>query len=281
MFPAPFRSEDDNHMTTPVLLPIQFEPPLQNPSPYGLFAATDWQVPAETGDSPEGDAVRHLLGVDVRPMGNYGGEGQFGIWPNDSCTGTEPVPGALKEGTRPEGLETFDPATLWAYDECDLTEPSRAEVQARAAQILRLEEQVAYERQFATRLLADADALPGAMQTATSFKLAVGYLEAQMAMTSTLGFFHAGAQWASQEFGLAIKSGTTYKSPLGHTWVFGGGYVDGLDSVIVATSPTYGWRDEPTVRTAINERANTFAAVAERTVLIGYEHLIAAVEITP
>ena len=68
-------------------------------------------------------------------------------------------------------------------------------------------------------------------------------------------------------------------SPLGHTWVFGGGYVDGLENVIIATSPTYGWRDEVQLRTAIDERHNTFAAVAERTVLVGYEHLIAAVEI--
>jgi len=269
-------------MTTPVLQPIQFEPPLQNPSPYGLFAATDWQVPADVGNSPEGAAVRHLNGVDFRPVGNYAGEGQFGIWPNDSCVGGEPVPNDMrKEGDRPVGLETFEPQVLWAYDECDLTPASQAEVRTRVQQILRLEEQVAFERQFSTRLLADADALPGVMQTATSFKLAVGYLEAQMAMTNTLGYFHAGAQWASQEFGLVIKSGTKWVSPLGHTWVFGGGYVDGLDDVIVATSPPYGWRDDVTVRTAIGERVNTFAAVAERTVLVGYEHLIAAVQITP
>lgn len=48
-----------------------------------------------------------------------------------------------------------------------------------------------------------------------------------------------------------------------------------------ATSAPYGWRDEPQVRTAIDERANTFAAVAERTVLVGYEALVAAVQIVP
>lgn len=264
-------------MTAPVLLPLQFEPPLQNPSPYGLFAATNWQVPAEVGDSTEGDAVRHLNGVDFRPVGNYGGDEQSGLWPNDSCvTGTVPTPGLKKEGLRPAGLDTFDPTVVWAYDECDLTEPSRAEVRARAAQILRLEEQVKVERELAARMLVDAGAIT---QTAVTLAQAIGYLEAQLAMTSTLGFIHIGAQWVAQDMDLFRKSGTAYISPLGHTYVIGGGYVDGLDEAIIATSPTYGWRDEPTIREAIEERHNTFVAVAERTVLVGYEHLVAAVQI--
>lgn len=265
-------------MTAPVLQALQFEPPLQNPNPYGLFAATDWQVPAEVGTSSEGDAVRHLNGVTFRQVGNYGGDAQSGIWPNDSCaTGTVPDPALKKDGLRADADETYESVTLWAYDECDLTAPSRAEVRARAAQILRIEEQTNYEAEFAARLLADAGVVS---QTATSFKLAVGYLEGVLALTNTTGYFHAGAQWASQEFGLVIKSGTRWVSPLGHTWVFGGGYVNTLENTIVATSPPYGWRDDVTVREAIDERRNTFAAVAERTVLVGYEHLITAVEIT-
>lgn len=145
-------------------------------------------------------------------------------------------------------------------------------------QVLRLEEQTAVEREFAERMKADVS---GAPATATDLTLALGYLEGQLALTNTVGFIHAGAQWASQEFGLVIKSGTRLVSPLGHTWVFGGGYVDGLENVIIATSQPYGWRDQVQLRTAIDERANTFAAVAERTVLVGYEHLVAAVEITP
>lgn len=264
-------------MTAPVLLPLQFDPPLQNPSPYGLYAATDWQVPAETGDSTEGDAVRHLNGVEFRPAGNYGGEAQSGLWPNDSCaTGTEPTPGLIKDGLRPAGLDPFDPQVVWAYDECDLTAPSRAEVRARSAQILRLQEQTDVERELAARMLVDAGTIS---QTAVTLAQAVGYLEAQLALTSTVGFIHIGAQWVAQDMDLFIKSGTAYRSPLGHVWVIGGGYVDGLENAIVATSPTYGWRDEPTTREAMDERANTFVAVTERTVLIGYEHLIAAVEI--
>jgi len=257
------------------MLPVLFEPPLLNPSPNGLYAATSW---TEIGaDEPS----RHLSGVEVRPVGNYGGAGQFGLWPNDSCaTGAEPTPGLRKEGTRPSGLDPFDSVTVWAYDECDLTAPSRAEVQARALQVLRLEEQVAVEREFAERLKADAGVIA---QTAASLKLAVGYLEGALALTNTVAFLHIGAQWVAgaAETGLFVRNGTRLTSPLGHTWVVGGGYVEGLDNIIVATSPTSGWRDQVALRTAIDERANTFAAVAERTVLVGYEHLVAAVEIVP
>jgi hypothetical protein len=187
-----------------------------------------------------------------------------------------------KFGSRPDILEPFDPITVWAYDECDLTEASQEEIIARAAQILRLEESVGVEREFAARLLLDAADLPGPAQTVSTLRLAVGYLEAQMALTNTLGFFHVGAQWAAAEpLGIFNRQGTRWVSPLGHVWVIGGGYVDGLDDTIIATSQPYGWRDEPAVRTAIDTvHKDVFAAIAERTVLVGYEHLIAAVTIT-
>ena len=258
--------------TYPTMLPVPFEVPLLNPTAFGLYASTVW---TEIGaDEPS----RHLTGVEVRPGGNYGGEHASGLWGGAWCG--EPTPGQKKEGDRPDGLDPFEAMTVWAYDECDLTEPSRAEVQQRAMQIMRLEEQVMVEREFAERLKLDAADL-GAPQQADSFKQAVGYLEGAMALTNTLGYFHAGAQWASQEFGLVVKSGTRWTSPLGHTWIFGGGYVEGLDNTIVATSQPFGWRDQVQLRTAIDERHNIFAAIAERTVLLGYEALIAAVEITP
>ena len=50
----------------------------------------------------------------------------------------------VKDGVRPDmDPEPFYPVTVWAYDECDLTAPSRDEVVARVQQILRLEEQTA------------------------------------------------------------------------------------------------------------------------------------------
>jgi hypothetical protein len=253
-------------------LPVPFEVPPVNPTAFGLYASTLW---TEVGaDQP----ARHLHGVEVRPAGNYGGDQASGIWGAPWCG--DPEPGQLKEGQRPDILDPFEPVTVWAADECDLTEPSRAEVQARAQQIMRLEEQVAVERQFAARLLLDAADL-GPVQTADSFKAAVGYLEGAAALTNTLTFFHAGAQWASQELGLVVRSGTRWVSPLGHAWVFGGGYVEGLDNTIIATSQPFGWRNTVQVRTTIDERANTFIAIAERTVVVGYEAVVAAVEVTP
>ena len=190
-----------------------------------------------------------------------------------------------KFGTRPDILDPFVPITVWAYDECDMTEASRDEIIARAAQILALEEQTGVEREFAGRLLLDANDLPGSIQTATDIALAVGYLEAQMALTGTLGFFHVGAQWAAAMTafnGLLNRQGTRWVSPLGHVYVFGGGYVDGLDATIVATSQLFGWRDEqPAIRTAIDTvYKDVFAAIAQRSVLVGYESLISAVTIT-
>ena len=254
--------------TPPVLAPFHFTAPPVNPTAFGLYAVTDWE--------PE-DASRFLHGVEVR--GNSYPNGQSaGVWNAPWCG--DPAPGQLKQGTRQDILDAFEPMTLWAADECDLTEPSRAEVEINAAQILRLEEQVMAEREFAERLKLDAADL-GAAQTATDIKLAVGYLEGAMALTNTIGYFHIGAQWVAQDTDLFKKSGTTWTSPLGHIWVIGGGYVEGLDDMIVATSKPYGWRDAPTTRTAIDERNNIYTGIAERSVTIGYEAAIAAVTIVP
>lgn len=258
--------------THPAMLPVHFEVPAVNPAPQGLYPATFWTD--DTGPT------RWLNGVEVRGA-NYGGEDATGVWGAPWCS-VPPIDGDdRKEGTRPPILDPFDPMTVWAYDECDLTEPSRAEVQARAAQVFRLTEQPTVERQFAARLLVDAADVPGGIATRPNLKEAVGYLEGAMAETNTVGFFHVSAQAVGLDPDLFIKSVTARVSPSGHTWVIGGGYVAGLGSTIVATSQPFGWRDQVQVRTAIDERHNTFAAIAERTVLVGYEAVVAAVEIGP
>lgn len=228
-------------MTAPAqtLSPVEFEAPLVNPSPNGLYVATAWTD--ETG------APRWLAsGVRIRPH-NFGGEDAFGLWGADWC---DPEPGELKDGERPAIPDPFDPLTAWAYDQCDLTGASQAEVRARALQNLRIIEQVAVEREFAARLLIDAGTPAPAA--------------------------------AAQRYGLVIGSaaGSAPRSPLGHTWVFGGGYVEGLGSTIVGTSPTFGWRDQPVLREAVEARYNQFVAVAERSVVIGYEKTVAAATIT-
>lgn len=257
-------------MSAPVLDVVHQEVPPVNPAAIGLYAATEWLEDADN---------RWLNGVEFRGV-SYGGEEAFGLWPDDSCrTGVSPTPGQKKEGTRPDYLPPFFPVHVWAYDECDLTAPSRAEVRARVAQIIRLQDQTAVETEFANRLIEDVDALPGSVPTAVSLKKAVGYLEGELAKTNTVGYLHIAADLVAEETGLFIGNGTVRKSPLGHTWVIGGGYVDALGDTIVATSKPYGFRLDQPVRDAIDEKVNIFAAVAERSVLIGYEAVIAAVTI--
>ncbi|QGH80023.1 major capsid pentamer protein [Gordonia phage NHagos] len=255
-------------MTTPVqtLNPVEFEAPFLNPAPIGLYAATVFQSP---------DAAPRWLatGVRIRPH-NYGGEAAFGLWDVAWCGD----PGdSLKDGERPELDDPFDPLTAWAFDTCDLTSQSQAEVRERVAQNLRLVEQTAIEREFAARLLIDA----GTPEAAADIIAAVSHIEAEFAKTNTTGLIHASAAQAAyaQRFGLIIRSGGSLKSPLGHTWVFGGGYVEGLEDTLVGTSPTYGWLSDPVTREAVETRYNQFVAVAERSVVIGYEKAVAAATI--
>lgn len=255
---------------TSALAPVVFDAPLVNPAPNGLFAATQWN---------DDDGPPRWLGpgVDIRVF-NYGGETAFGVWtaPWDAAE-SDLDPGDVKQGERPEFPATFLPFTSWAADEGNLTQWSRDEVRARAQQVHRLQEPNAVEAALATRMLADAGTPADANLT-----WAIGQLEAALAETNTIGVIHAGAQWATSaaQANLIIRSGTSLKTPLGHTWAFGGGYVDALGSTIIATSPVYGWRSRVEVRDATKLEHNKFKAIAERSLVVGYEALVGAMNIT-
>lgn len=257
-------------MTT-ALAPIEFDAPLANPSPVGLYSVGTWFD--ETGPS------RFLNGVLVRPF-NYGGELATGVWGAPWC-GDPTSPGSpandLKFGERLPAEPPFHAFTVWGYDQCDPTPRSRAEVDLRAQQNLRLQEQVMVERMFADILIDEVTANPALIVNRPTLREAVSYLEGQMAKTGTLGVFHASAEAASLEWGLVLPKGTGLFTPLGNQWAFGGGYVDGLGDVVVATSPIFGWRDAPSVRPAFDQAHDVYATVAERSVAVGYERLIAAV----
>lgn len=256
-------------MTAPApetLNPVEFEAPLVNPDGIGLFQATTF---------PGADAVPRWLaeGVRIRPH-NYDTE-NTGVWAAPWCgdPGTE-----TKDGTRPALEDPFAPIVVWAYDECDLTAPSRTEVETRARQNLRLREEPNVEREFAGRLLLDVTPT-----TAASLIAAVGTLEEALAATNTVGQIHASPRWAAvaADAGLITRTGGALLTPLGHTWVFGGGYPPVLGNTLVATSPTFGWQGPVEFHGVIKSEHNKFAAVAERATVIGYEKAIAAVTVTP
>lgn len=255
---------------TGVLAPVVFDAPLVNPAAGGLFAATVWQ----TDDGP----LRWLpSGVGIRPY-NYGGEDAFGVWtaPWDAAL-SDLTEVDVKTGERPEIPELFLPMTVYGYDQIRLDVEDETEAQVRAAQNLRLLEPVAVEGQFAERMLDDAST-PTASDDLIE---ALGVLESAFAVTNTTGFVHASPKWLPRACAslLAVRSGVGLKTPGGHTWVFGGGYVEGLGDTLVATSQPFGWRGPVAVRGAVKPEWNRFAVIAERSLVVGYEAVIGAATI--
>jgi hypothetical protein len=252
-----------------------FEAPAQTPAPGGLFAEVTWTAVLNSQPS------RFLNGVEVRGV-NFPGASQTGIWDAPWCS-VPALDGPRKEGQRGGNLGPFDPVVVWAFDSCDLTEPSRREVEARASQALRLRESVMVARQLADRLKIDAaylDSIPAVADLVA----ALAHIEGAFAEANVVGLVHLSPEWLPVLVSahLVTRSGTRWTTPGGHALVFDGGYRAGLGRTMIATSgPLFGWRDEPQVRTAADERHNTFVAVAERTVLVGYEAVVAAVEIEP
>ena len=149
-------------------------------------------------------------------------------------------------------------------------------MRTRVQQTLRLMEQTAVERTFAGRLLDDASAAP---TPPGDIRAALSHIEVEFARTNTLGFIHLSpallvrAQAANQ----IVRSGSALKTVSGHMFVVGGGYADGLGDTIVATSPTFGYRDQVQVRDATGLSSNNvYAAIAERSVVVVYEKAVAS-----
>lgn len=260
-------------MSAPVLLPVRFDPPRITPLPRGLFAATTWT------DADPGDPIRWLAeGVEF-DLVNYGGDEAFGVWGANWCAEPDDLTGDdVKEGTRADGLDPFAAMTVWAFDACDLRAPSRAAVRQRAERVLALREQTAVERQFAIRLAEDA----GAPAEVADIVAAVGILDNALTDSGSAGMIHAPATLAASaaDRSLLIRDGGVLRTPLGHRWVFGSGYLGELDNTLVATSSTFGWRNPAAVREVVKVEWNLAVAIAERSFVVGYEALLGAVSIT-
>lgn len=264
-------------MTSTEMPPVQFEAPLLPSPPHGLYQVVTW---AQDGTEP----LRWLAGLEIRPV-NFPGDDGFGIW--EAAWNVDPddlTDDDVKTGDRPDisDLAAFEAMTVYGFDRNqvgDLREVAQQEVRARAARNLDRLEQRSVETTFAARLLDDSDSVT----SATDIADAIAKLEAHLAKTQTVGVIHAGAQWATPALSsrvLTPDGDGTFRTALGHQVVFGGGYVDTLGAKLVATSPVYGWRGPATPYENTKPLTNQFIAFVERSVLIGYESAIAAVEIS-
>lgn len=251
--------------------PVVFDAPLVNPAPNGLFGAVTW--------AEESGPLRWLgAGVDIRVF-NYGGGPSYGVWQADpfALDGDLEAGDVKTPGERPADPDTFPHFTSWAADYCAVTAPAQAETLLRAQQIHKLQEQTAVESFLTDRLLTDG----GAPFAADDIVHAVSEIEGLFAATSTVGVIHASAKLAAYAVknDMAKQNGTRWLSPLGHQWVFGGGYMEGLGDTLVATSPLFGWRGPVVPREVIKHEWNRHYVIVERSLVIGYEAALGAVSL--
>lgn len=255
---------------TSALTAAPFRTPLAAPAPQGLFSAVTWQE--------ESEALRWLVSGIQFEVWNYDVDAQFGVWDAPWCAAeADLTSGDRKEpGDRPEWPPFFLPMTTWAADKCSPRPEDRAEVRTRVQQVHRLKEPNEVEKHLAPRLLA------GAEDTADDLVGALGHLEGLLAETNTVGVIHASATWAASaaQANLVRWTGGKMLTPMGHQWVFGGGYVGALQDTLVATSPVFGWRGQVHTKEEPYGRLNEFRAVAERSLLVGFEALVGAVDVT-
>lgn len=256
-------------MTTPTSFPVvNYDAPPVNPSTSGLYLIST--IHEQAAGTPN----RILGGIDIWPINTDLG---WGTWPTDPCS--TPQPGLLKHGVRSQPEDAFTPLEIWGYDECDPAEPVET-IKARSLQNLRLHEQGLVEAHFAGRLLADAST----PVSVPDLVAAIGELEVAIGETGTTGIIHLSMRYSSALDAAGIippSSSPIPRTRLGNALAFGGGYDATLGNALVATGPTTVWRSEIFQQDTIDVDAHLRSAIAERTVVAGYESLIAAVEVTP
>lgn len=263
-------------MTAPqTLSPVLYETPFVTPLTGGLYAAATGPL----------EAPGHWFsGISLRSR-NCPVVGQAGVWEVDECfVPLDPDATKFPDG-RPGWSDPFLPLTVWGADACDPHTTTDDELLSNARQNLRITEQNAVETAFADLLLTEATApsVPGA-PAATDIVSAVALLEAAAARHRLPGVIHASPYWAASATDHDLAKGAPLaKSPLGHSWAFGGGYVDTLQNTLVITGPVTLWAGPTTERVVTDPRtgAGTRYALVERTVLVAFECFAYKVTITP
>lgn len=252
-----------------------YDPPQLPPFPWGLYGYVDW---VQDGGTP-----RFLLedGVVVRPA-NF--DAEIGSWDKDWCVDPDTLVEAdykLSERADFDEDHPFTHETAWAGDRTfvgNLRQEERQRVRDRALNNIMRLEQVVSERNLADRFNADITDQSISVYAATSIKDAVGHF-ADVAAKEGVGdlLIHGRPYWAVQEYGLLSGD---LKTAFNQQYVAGGGYVEGLGDRLVLTSPIFGWRGDMESNEALKLEYNQFIAVAERSVLLGYEKIVAVAEIS-
>ncbi|GAA3695487.1 hypothetical protein [Gordonia hankookensis] len=248
---------------TSTLPPVVYEAPPAAPIGGGLYAVSTGPLPM-----PE----HWYGGIEIWPVNCASG---WGTWPVDPCL--NPVDDhARKTGARADPLDPFFPLVVWGYDECSLITQTEEMTLTRARQNLVLHEQTMVESGFADRLLGAATDLG----TAPDITTATAMLESALAVRGIAGVLHAGAQWAAPAVSALLAAGSPIlRSPLGASWAFGGGYVQALGDTVIATGPTTVWTSPVDEHATPDAMENIMAALAERSVTVGYECFAVAVTI--
>ena len=256
---------------TAVIQAIVYDPPLVSANNSGLYDVVAWQ---QDGSEP----IRFFdSGVRFRPW-NTGLENQVGVWDENWLVSASAVASSKSKDRTDSFPDPFTSTIVYAWDHNyngDLTVEARSEVDSRARHAMDLMEATVVESSVADRLITDAATLT---TTKTGLVAALGYIEGVLAQKGIDGFLHVGAQYAA--YAAQSRLNNNGRTPMGHRWVFGGGYVDALGAQIVVTTQPYGWRGPATVTPAfIQYDKNQYLAVAERSTVIGYETVLAAVTI--
>lgn len=250
---------------TSAFLPLIFTPPLEAPA-RGLYDAVTWIVDGT-------DTARFVAtNVDIQRV-NSGLEQQFGVWGEDWCVDPDNIESTKYKYRLDNQYRSFEAMTVYGFDHnyCgDMTDAARAEVRQRALDTLTTKEQNAVENVLGSRMLGDAPYT----QYVGNIVQAVSHLENELMLNGQVGYLHASPKWAAYLAQERLNIGG--RSPLGHTWVFGGGYAGTLDWTLVATTQPYGWRTGIAVRDAYKYDLNQYVVVAERSVVVGYEAVFAA-----
>lgn len=260
------------------LAAVDFKAPALPPPSLGLFQVVDFT---------EVDTPRWFAEGVLVERTNFDGDTGFGVWGESWCVPLADIE-QIKEGARPDRNDTpFTHLTAYGYahNPCgDLRQITRDETEQRAMRSLLNNEQTAAETSFAARLAADVTADAVTTVAASSVVVAVSHLETEFLLAGVTGYIHANpavAAFAASSHLLRADLDGTLRTPLGHIWVFGAGYVSTLVDTMVGTTRVEGWRTSADLRDTIEHDTNEYVAIAERSMLLAYEKVVAATTITP